>query len=299
MIDNRLITFLTLLEEKNYTKTANKLYISQPAVTHHIKSLENEYNISLFDDSKSFKLTNAGSILYEHALRIKEENELLINTLANSSTKTIQKISITPFSFYLLKTNSILKEFYNILLENNISINKSNDIFTDISSGRVDFGIIDNSFDSTIFDSIPIISEKICLIAKSEGIYKNKDRITREQLNQSTIIYPDSLSGIYHTVIQGLKNKNIKIKSHHIMYSNSAIIMADMVNKLDGIGFMYYSTAKELAKEGNIKIIELLNYSPIQTIYLIYNKISSHNDYLINLNYNLEEILRKNDKDII
>ena len=72
MIDNRLITFLTLLEEKNYTKTANKLYISQPAVTHHIKSLENEYNISLFDDSKSFKLTNAGSILYEHALRIKE-----------------------------------------------------------------------------------------------------------------------------------------------------------------------------------------------------------------------------------
>lgn len=295
MVDNRLITFLTLLEEKNYTKTANKLYISQPAVTNHIKSLENEYNISLFDDSKSFRLSSAGSIIYEHALRIKEENELLLNTLAKDSTKTVQKVSMTPFSLYLLKTNPIINDFYDILLENNISIDKSNDIFTDISSGRVDFGIIDNSFDSTIFDSIPLISEKICLIVKADGSYKNKDRITREQLNQSTIIYPNSSSGIYHTVIQGLKNKNIKIKSHHIMYSNSPIIMADMVDKLDGVGFMYYSTAIALAKEGKIKVIELLNYSPIQTIYLIYNKISSHNDYLVNLIYKLEEILRKND----
>ncbi len=296
MIDNRLITFLTLLEEKNYTKTAKKLYITQPAVTHHIKSLENEYNIILFADSKSFRLTSAGNILYEYALRIKDENELLINTLTKESMDTIERFSITPFAYYSLKNNSTINEFYNILLENHITIDNSSEIFTDISSGRIDFGIIDNSFDSSIFDSIPIFTEKVCLVAKTDGIYNNKDRITREQLNQSTIIYPNSTSGLYHTIIQGLKNKNIKIKSHKIMYSNTPIIMADMVNKHDGIGFMYYSTAESLAHEGKIKIIELLNYSPIQTIYLIYNKISSHKDFLLNLNYKLEEIFRKNDK---
>ena len=58
LIDTRLLTFLTLLEEKNYTKTANRLYITQPAVTHHIKSLEKDLNITLFKDNKSFDLTN-------------------------------------------------------------------------------------------------------------------------------------------------------------------------------------------------------------------------------------------------
>ena len=47
-MDVKLKTFLTLLEEKNYTKTAKKLFITQPAVTHHIKQLESDYKISLF-----------------------------------------------------------------------------------------------------------------------------------------------------------------------------------------------------------------------------------------------------------
>ena len=48
MIDTRLYTFLTLIEEKNFTRTAKKLYITQPAVTHHIKTLEKDHDITIF-----------------------------------------------------------------------------------------------------------------------------------------------------------------------------------------------------------------------------------------------------------
>ena len=67
MIDAKLDTLITLLEEKNYTKAANRLFITQPAVTHHIKMLEKEYDIVLFKNSKTLELTPSGKLLYEYA----------------------------------------------------------------------------------------------------------------------------------------------------------------------------------------------------------------------------------------
>lgn len=290
MIDNRLITFLTLLEEKNYTRTASKLYITQPAVTHHIKSLENEYNITLFSDSKSFMLTNAGNILYEYALRIKEENELLLNTISKANNSSLDRYAITPSSFSMMRYSNELKEFYKNIINNELSIADPLKLFNDISSGRIDFGIIESSFDSSIFESIQICSERICVIVSANGSFKNKDRITREQLNSATIVFPDELSGIYNSVTQTFKNKNIKMKTQRIIYSNSPTIMADIVNEIDGVGFMYQSTAIHFEEERLIKRIELLNYSPSQNFYLIYNKITSHRENLTAINEILKRI---------
>ena len=49
MIDFRIKTFINLCETKSYTKTAKNLSITQPAVSQHIKLLEEKYNLKLFD----------------------------------------------------------------------------------------------------------------------------------------------------------------------------------------------------------------------------------------------------------
>ena len=48
MLDYRIYTFLTLCEKMNYTKTAEVLHITQPAVTQHIRWLEDQYRCRLF-----------------------------------------------------------------------------------------------------------------------------------------------------------------------------------------------------------------------------------------------------------
>lgn len=48
MLDFRLYTFLTLSETLNYTKAADILCITQPAVSQHIKYMEKEYDCKLF-----------------------------------------------------------------------------------------------------------------------------------------------------------------------------------------------------------------------------------------------------------
>ena len=48
MVDSRIKTFLALCRNMNYRRTAEELSLTQPAVTQHIKFLENEYNCRLF-----------------------------------------------------------------------------------------------------------------------------------------------------------------------------------------------------------------------------------------------------------
>ena len=62
MLNYKLSTFLELCETKNYTKTAEKLHMTQPAVTQHIKYLEQYYGTKLFyyDEKKRLHLTDQG-----------------------------------------------------------------------------------------------------------------------------------------------------------------------------------------------------------------------------------------------
>ncbi len=64
MLDNRILTFLKLCEKMNYTKTAEALHITQPAVTQHIRYLEEHYGCRLFSyTGKLLKLTEKGELL--------------------------------------------------------------------------------------------------------------------------------------------------------------------------------------------------------------------------------------------
>lgn len=68
MNTQQLECFVRVAEKLNFTKAAEELYISTPAVTHHIKNLEEELNTTLFiRTSKMVKLTETGALFYGEA----------------------------------------------------------------------------------------------------------------------------------------------------------------------------------------------------------------------------------------
>lgn len=52
--------FLITVEEMNITKAAERLYITQQALSSHIQRLEDEYGVTLFERRPTFRLTRAG-----------------------------------------------------------------------------------------------------------------------------------------------------------------------------------------------------------------------------------------------
>ena len=78
MLDFRMKTFLTLCRLKNYTKTAEELFITQPAVSQHIKFLENLYGIALFTyKGKTLTLTKDGEQLRRFTLTMQRDIDKL------------------------------------------------------------------------------------------------------------------------------------------------------------------------------------------------------------------------------
>ena len=69
MLDFRMETFLAVCQYMNFTRASEKLNITQPAVSQHIRFLEKHYDAKLFrDEGKKLKLTKTGEILRNASL---------------------------------------------------------------------------------------------------------------------------------------------------------------------------------------------------------------------------------------
>lgn len=93
MLDFRTETFITVCQYMNFTKAAEKLGITQPAVSQHIHHIENEYDIKLFNfTGKKLFLTDTGKILLDSITTMKHDQIHLKNKLKALSSSHLKEL---------------------------------------------------------------------------------------------------------------------------------------------------------------------------------------------------------------
>lgn len=122
-----IMCFLKVAETLNYTKAAEQLYISQPAVTRHISTMEQEAGCRLFDRSirRSVQLTDAGKILYDslkqcteiyhnamNQIKVLSENSLVVINLMRGTTYPDKLIQATK---QFMETHENFRHFTNFI----------------------------------------------------------------------------------------------------------------------------------------------------------------------------------------
>lgn len=91
----RLKVFRVVASHLNFSRAAEELLLTQPAVTQQIKALEDEYGVSLFDRSGGrIALTPSGQALLPYAIRLKEVSDEAQNAVANASGKLGGQLSL-------------------------------------------------------------------------------------------------------------------------------------------------------------------------------------------------------------
>jgi DNA-binding transcriptional LysR family regulator len=111
---SQLQTFVTVAAEGSMTAAADKLFLTQPAVSQQMKNMEDDLGVELIvRGSKQIKMTAQGEILYEHAKKI-----LSLAQSAEVSIKSIGRSSQAPAES-ILSFNLKLKGFWNLATDSN------------------------------------------------------------------------------------------------------------------------------------------------------------------------------------
>ncbi|MEL1136067.1 LysR family transcriptional regulator [Desulfitobacterium sp. THU1] len=95
MYIRQLKCFVLAAEYKSFVRAAEKLYITQPAVSHQMNALEEELNIKLFNRSnRKIELTDAGRHFYDYAIKIVDMAEIAIRetTLIDHNSRITLKV---------------------------------------------------------------------------------------------------------------------------------------------------------------------------------------------------------------
>ncbi len=266
----QLRTFVTVAETGNLTQAAERLFSSQPAVSAHIKALEEELEIKLFDRTpKGMRLTENGSLLRDKAqLVLNAGNDLKLKAKTLQGVLTGQaKIGLNADADYLLLAkwhNALVSKYTQLKIQ--LTQGTSVELIRKVSTGDLDVTFFsgDSNYDELSFIELCTTQAVIAAAPKWAEQLKNADK---EDLAKLPWIYPEPLC-IYHRLIRNIfaktTNKPSMITSSAAEDSTNALLKAGV-----GLALIRDDEAEIMLKNGEIVIWTGETFSlPLRLAYL-------------------------------
>lgn len=291
MLDFRIETFITVCEYMNFTKAAEKLNITQPAVSQHIRYLEDEYNAKLFEfNGKKMKLTEAGKYLLNTSITMKHD-EIHLKEHIKSGIKGNKNLffgaTLTIGEFLMpSKVANYLKENQNVHLK--MIVANTSVLLEKLDSGIIDFAIVEGYFTKNEYD-YKLYSKENYIGVCSINHKFIKEPVSIEDLFEETIIVREEGSGTREILERTLESKNYALNDFKgkVEVSNMNVIK-QLVKEDCGITFLYEAAAKKELNDNTLRRLKLKDVNIQHDMTFIWRKNSAFSDYY----YKLFEILK-------
>ena len=278
MLDFRINTFLTVCEYMNFTKAAEILCITQPAVSQHIKFLERIYDTRLFEyEGKKIKITKAGEIFYRTATTMKHDEEYLkekiiqeklgIKNLKFGATLTIGEFILPPKLHNYLNKNKNMQ--ITMIVEN------TKELLYKLEHGEIDFALVEGYFIKSEYDYVVYSKEKyICVVGKNYKL--KKPPYVLEDLLQETLIIREKGSGTRDIFEKNLERQNLTLNDFNkVIEIGNINAIKHLVKNNNGITSLYEIAVKDELEDGTLKKIEINDLQKNHDFYFIWRKNSA------------------------
>lgn len=271
---HQLKVFIHVFKNRNFSKAGKELYLTQPTISEHIKTLENELNIKLFDRiGKTVIPTKDAEILYDSAIEIIEK----IDKLKDS----IQKIKSTPSGNLFIGASSIpgtyilpelisqfKKKYPEILI--NLHISDSKSVIENLISGQILLGFVGTKINNNKIEYTPFMDDELIVACSNSFIKKNT--ISPSDLIEFPFILREEGSGTRKEMEKWFNEMGIKIEKLKIVcIISSTDAVKQAVKKGLGISILSVNSIKDELECKKLKAIKISNYSMKRTFYIAIN----------------------------
>lgn len=272
MLDRRYITLSILATTLSYTKAAQRLFITQPAVSQQINSLEQELDTKLIEkDGNRIKLTTAGHQLVQYVDKISFESDRVLQQIKTKQAKqTIEVGATLSLSIFLLPT--LISHLVRTNPKIKTVIANTNKILTALRQGKIQFGIVEGNFDKNEFDAVNIRHENFVGVTYPDNPLAKYNQLSLDDLMNQTLLIRELGSGTRDIFANWLATQNYTINdfTNQVEVANPSTIIHLLLNKM-GISFMYESLVTEQLSHRQLVKLPLKNFDishPINFVFL-------------------------------
>ncbi|MEJ8544327.1 LysR family transcriptional regulator [Brevibacillus borstelensis] len=198
-MDQQLLVFVTVAEKENFSRAAEQLHMTQPAVSQHIQALEREFGTRLLERSNKYvRLNKAGEIVYHHAkeiLGLHTRMRDLVDDLMNTPSGNLIIGSSYTFGEYVLPhVVARLRDRYP-KIKPTITIHNTKEIVDLIARRQLDAGIVEGEYRHEKLSIEPFADDEMQIIVSSDHRLAKKEKVTVRELEEETWIVREEGSG--------------------------------------------------------------------------------------------------------
>lgn len=283
MLDFRIETFLKVCEYMNFTHAAEALCMTQPAVSQHIKYLEEKYEQPLFiRDKKKLYLTPAGEILKSTLETMRNDENTMKNRMKESMigkriitfgvTMTIGGYTIIPSLIDFIKSNPDT--------EVNIKYGNTQTLLSYLQEGSIDFAIVEGYFKPDNYDTRVFKEEEYIAVASKNHKFKKDIKVLKD-LTDEKLLIREKGSGTRAILVKNLSVKNMNIGDFsNVIEIEDIHAIVNLLCRDCGISFLYKSAVEKELKNGELIKIDLEDFKVSYNFTFLWNKDSAFsNEY--------------------
>lgn len=275
MLDFRLKVFYTVARRLSFTKAAEELFISQPAVTKHIHELEQQLGMALFERiGNRIKITRAGQVMLKHADDIftsyrnleYEINQLKHEQgglLALGASTTIAQYFIPPL---LAQFNQRYPEVAASLISGN-----TEQIEQALFDKNIQLGLIEGRSKNPVLKYVEIAKDEIALIGNVNYNYGDNTPLNAADLKNIPLLMREHGSGTLEVITDELKRLKLKLTDLQIaMYMGSTESIKSYLHHAPCAAFLSLKAVQRELEAGEFKILPVKNFKLVRKFHFIY-----------------------------
>jgi DNA-binding transcriptional LysR family regulator len=269
---NSFLVFHNVAKFRSFSRAAEELFISQPAVSKHIRQLEQKIGMGLIRRGKGgFDLTEAGEILFKHTHKISSHLLEIENALGNLKKDHHGVLKIGTTESYskclmpkLLSGFQIAYPSIKITLE----VGNSEEIEKGLLDYKNDLGLIGLVKASSRFESVPFLREELVLIVSPKHPLGKRKAVSLKEIEKYPFILRAKGSTTRRILFHAFEE--FDIHPSLLIEAGSSEFIKQWVSEGKGVSIIVKRLGEDEEKRGMIKVIPLLEklYLEVAVLYL-------------------------------
>ncbi|MDO5147699.1 MAG: selenium metabolism-associated LysR family transcriptional regulator [Eubacteriales bacterium] len=272
----QLEAFVSVVEWNSFSAAAKQMYLTQPTISSHIRSLEAELNTTLLNrTTKHIEVTKEGQFLYEEAKKLLRLRNHIYDTFSQNPVSTIRLGASTVPSLYILPNALAAFRQKYPMYRFDLWQSDSMGVISAIKERSLDLGFVGTKTDEPDYTFVPIAKDELVIATPADDYYRGilKDKSPMKRLLEEPIILRDNTSGTRKEATRFLENMDIHPSDLNVTAQmNDQEMIKNYIKKGLGISIMSGFSVAEEEQDGSLLVYHLGKLSSWRNLYIVYDK---------------------------